>query len=288
MAIYSLPFAASFATYTTLSDLVVNDEIISVYCLNSMLQSLKTAIFAFCCTVALLYAWLLFFLAPSAYQYSKTVLVSAVEERVRELPVGVVQQIGPTAAMYCSAKQLGNTVEFSQLFFACKQRDNELLCCASHNARLNAASVVCEDGHIVIVNQENPMVVNFSKATLSLSSLIPQAAFGSKHTTPRVATGWDLIGQWHNADMWRELYKRIAQLWWLVVITLLSMMLALFDTSKKNRFIRGIVLSGILFMLSHSLIAIGYSCSNTLLLSSALIYGSGIALLILLSVATKQ
>ncbi len=288
MAIYSLPFAASFAAYSTLGDLVVNDEIISVYYLSSLLRSLKTAIFAFCCIIALLYAWLLFFLAPSAYQYSKTVLVSAVEEHVRELPVGIVQQIGPTAAMYCSAKQLGINVEFSQLFFACKQRDNELLCCASHNASLNTASLVCKEGHIIIANQENALVVNFSKATLSLASLIPQAAFGSKHTTPRVATGWDLIRQWHNADMWRELYKRIAQLWWLVVITLLSMMLALFDTNKKNRFIRGIVLSGILFMLSHSLIAIGYSCSNVVLLSTSIIYGSGIALLILFSVATKQ
>lgn len=266
MATYTMPFAVALSGYMLIADFIEHDEHISLYYFVSMQQTVRTVLLVFSCLIAGLYFWLLFSLAPLAYQHSKRLLVGAVYEYIENVPVNMMQKVSSNAVVFCAEKDfVEKKPVYKSLFFANNEKNNKMFACLADTAYLKDNKFSCINGSILVIQPQNIYGLQFEEANFSLGMLMQGVGTIEKKTPERFASGLMLLQKYDHDAMRKELYKRLGQLWWLFFLPCLAALFSTVDMSKKNRFVRGIAVSGIFFILSYAFITTSYAMGGSLL-----------------------
>lgn len=273
MAIYAMPLSAGIAVQKVVGDLLVEDELLVIEFFRPARKSLiwATVVFSFLLTV--LYAPLIFDVAPQSYLRGKRILLNLAKKQFFHLEPQKFHSPYPGLTFFFKEKKYEKgEPKFYNLFLAFHSKDERYIFTASQGY-FEQNKILMIDGSVHTISDDKRYTAIFKETTINLDKILN---LDKNDKTVNVLKFWNikqLLSMLRaNEDALLEILKRLAQLLWLFFFPFLALYLIFILGRKKSNMLVAVITSGMLFLISYISIALAQVFSKNFIFSILFLY----------------
>ena len=274
MTIFALPLASSMAVFSVVAAHRDRDELVIISFLPRAMRALRCSVVLFGLLTAFCYALFALYLAPRGYALSKRLFFSVAKDQFLQVEPGVFHSTLPTMSFYVHSKKpvaSGQTI-FEKLVLVLRKKNKEQLLIAADSGFFDDQQLMLSNGYLISRRDNRLHTAFFKETMLQLDAYLAPAQEKKIFLQSRFLTGSDLYrARAESAEVAFELHKRLAQIYWHLVLVLLAFSYAMI--MRRRALLQCIAYCGLSFLGSYVVISLAqsYLCQPPLCL--LLLYG---------------
>jgi hypothetical protein len=275
MGLFSLPLASSLAVSFSITKHRIGDEFLLLSMLAPARRALVKAVvlFAFMCSA--FYALLVFQFAPQSYRLGKQLLFKVAREHLLTLEPNKFHTPFSSFTFFFKKKnhEHNQKASFDTLFlvYSSSKRPQERFFFTAQKGFLAHDKLILSNGSMYTFQSGKIHTATFGTMDIDLQRFLENEKESQRLSGLKFFTLKRLLSSWKTEkEAYIEFHKRIAQSLW----QFLFPVLAFFGASVLgfNSLLASVLLSGICFLTSYVLIALGQAYYYSLPLALALFY----------------
>ncbi|MFH0898631.1 MAG: LptF/LptG family permease [bacterium] len=286
MALFAIPLAASLAVQIPLGSLMVQHETLFFYCVTAARRAIYAAAWIFSLSILLLYTPLVFEWSPKSYSEGKRQLIKLAKKQFSRFAPQVFNVPFPDCTVFFKEK-VQPTPEVSlykSLLLAFKNKKKGHYIFTANKAYLYNDTLVLQQGSVYLSSQASQPAhlmgytagpiqtkkayvhehndhyqATFDRAEIELNRLFSDDNKGPEEKKLKFLK-WDelIVGMERSSTIFTEFHKRIAQIFWLVLLPILALLsIFVFGREGKSNLVASLVLSGLFFILIYLCTSVG-------------------------------
>lgn len=286
MLLFAIPISSAISVCLTIQHSIIRNEVIFLHYAKRAKRALIKAIVIFSGSLLLLYIPLVLEWAPSSYSSGKKMLVNIAKKHIFKLKPNMLHtNIPGVAVFFKEKKQTDNKTMFKKLLLSFKDRNNEHYFFSSKYGILSGETIILKKGSSCYTGRSGEEAYGtFETTTINLASLFKREGPHHQQSKQVKLLSWSDLLKSSEEKVVVEKYKRVAQIIWQSLFPFLAFLgIFILASLGTTTFISSIGLSGFLFLVMYTSLALGQTSYHSgIIINAFMLYACIIVITMLL------
>jgi len=290
LSLFAFPLSSGLAVHLAIGDLLINDELLILQYLKKARAQVYKALIVFTLFLVTIYVPLVLYWAPQSYLMGKRLIISLAQQQLSSLEPQKFHSVFPGFTLLFSQKFTTNTIpQCKNIFLVLTNKNNERYFFTAQKGFFYPDKLLLQNGSILTVRSGRYYNAIFAQTDINIKKLLGLTHDEARLKNLKFCTIKELLnlsgkrnrpvgslvsdnnitglrpaillseGNYvSKSDIYYELLKRGAYIFWLILFPFLAFWSIIIWGQKKSNIITSAIICGVLFLIFYVTIGISF------------------------------